>query len=443
MPRPFLRALGLIKGAAARVNRELGLLDPARAAVIEAAALAVAEGRHDDQFRVDVFQTGSGTSTHMNANEVIATLAARRLGRPVDPHDHVNLGQSSNDVIPSAIHVSAALEIHERLLPALDHLADVIEARARGLDRVVKTGRTHLMDAMPLRLGQELGGWAAQVRSAADRVRGSLPRLEALALGGTAVGTGVNTHPAFGRRAAARLARVTGVPFTCGRNHFQDLSSQDAAVEMSGQLRTGAVALLKIANDLRWMNSGPLTGLGEIRLPALQEGSSIMPGKVNPVIPEAVAMACVQVLGHDVAIAVAGGSGSFQLNTMLPLVAYDLLSSIGLIARAARALADKAIAGFETDAGRMADALGRNPILVTALNPIIGYERGAAIVARAREEERPILEVAHEMTGLETALLARLLDPGALTRPGMGRPAPRKGRARAPVRRGRRSARRR
>jgi fumarate hydratase class II len=436
MPRPFLRALGLIKGAAARVNRELGLLDAARAAAIEAAARAVESGRHDDQFPVDVFQTGSGTSTHMNANEVIATLAARRLGRPVDPHDHVNLGQSSNDVIPSAIHVAASLEIRERLLPALDHLATVIERRARELHGVVKTGRTHLMDAMPLRLGQELGGWAAQVRSAAARVRGSLPRLEALAIGGTAVGTGVNTHTAFGRRVAARLSRITGVPFKCGSNHFQDLSAQDAAVEMSGQLRAGAVALIKIANDLRWMNSGPLTGLAEIRLPALQEGSSIMPGKVNPVIPEAAAMACAQILGHDVTIAVAGQSGSFQLNTMLPVIACDLLASIGLLAGAARALADKAIAGFEVNTERMAEALGRNPILVTALNPIVGYDRSAAIAERAREEERPILEVAHEMTGLDAATLARLLDPEALTRPGVRGLARRRGR-RAPAGRGR------
>jgi fumarate hydratase class II len=431
MPRPFLRALGLIKGAAARVNRDLGLLDAARAAAIQAAARAVESGKHDDQFPVDVFQTGSGTSTNMNANEVIGTLAARRLRRPVHPNDHVNLGQSSNDVIPSAIHVSASLEIHDTLLPALDHLATVIDRRARELRGVVKTGRTHLMDAMPLRLGQELGGWAAQVRSAATRIRGSLPRLHALALGGTAVGTGVNTHPAFGRRMAARLARMTGIRFTTGANHFQDLSSQDAAVEMSGQLRAGAVALMKIANDLRWMSSGPLTGLAEIRLPALQPGSSIMPGKVNPVIPEAVAMACAQILGHDVTIAVAGQSGSFQLNTMLPLIACDLLSSIRLLTGSARALADKAIAGFEVDRERMAGALRRNPILVTALTPIVGYEMSAAIAARARAESRLILEVAREMTDLDETTLARLLDPEALTRSGVRRAAATRPRRRA------------
>jgi fumarate hydratase, class II len=419
MPRPFLRALGLIKGVAARVNHDLGLLDAARASAIEAAAREVESGAHDAQFPIDVFQTGSGTSTNMNANEVIARRAGARLGRPVHPNDHVNLGQSSNDVIPAAIHVSASLEIHEALLPALDRLATGIERRARELHGVVKTGRTHLMDAMPLRMGQELGGWAAQVRAAAARIRGSLPRLRALALGGSAVGTGVNAHPQFGKRMAARLARATGVPFVAGANHFQDLSSQDTAVEMSGQLRTAAVALMKIANDLRWMNSGPLAGLAEIRLPALQPGSSIMPGKVNPVIPEAAAMACAQVLGHDVTIAVAGQSGSFQLNVMLPVIAYDLLSSIHLVAASARVLADKAIAGFEVDSDRIASALRRNPILVTALNAVIGYEKGAAIAKRAYAEGRPILEVAREATGLDTRTLARLLDPEGLTRAGV------------------------
>ncbi len=421
MPRPFLRALGLIKEAAARVNRDLRLLDAARSSAIAAAAAEVASGRHDGQFPVDVFQTGSGTSTNMNANEVIARRASTMLGRAVHPNDHVNLGQSSNDVIPAAIHVAACLEIREALLPALDHLARVIERRARELRGVVKTGRTHLMDAMPLRMGQELGGWAAQVRSAAARIESSLPRLQALALGGSAVGTGVNAHREFGRRMAARLSRATGIRFVAGANHFQDLSSQETAVEMSGQLRAAAVALMKIANDLRWMNSGPLAGLAEIRLPALQPGSSIMPGKVNPVIPEAVAMAGAQVLGHDVTIAVAAQSGSFQLNVMLPLIAFDLLSSINLMTAASRALADQAIAGFEVNHGQIALALGRNPILVTALNSVIGYERGAAIAKRAYAEGRPILDVAREMTGLGEKALARLLDPESLTRAGIPR----------------------
>jgi fumarate hydratase, class II len=427
MPRPFLRALGLIKEAAARVNRDLGLLDRARAAAIARAAGEVRDGKHDAQFPIDVFQTGSGTSTNMNANEVIARLASRRVEREVHPNDHVNLGQSSNDVIPAAIHVAACLTIHEDLLPALDHLAAVIERRARGLGVVVKTGRTHLMDAMPLTLGQELGGWAAQVRAARARVGDSLPRLRALAIGGSAVGTGVNSHPRFGRLVASWLARETGVPFTCGDDHFRDLSSQDAAVEMSGQLRAGAVTLMKIANDLRWMNSGPLAGLGEIRLPALQPGSSIMPGKVNPVIPEAVAMACAQIIGQDVTIALAGQSGSFQLNVMLPVIAYDLLASIRLLAASARALADRAVAGFEVDRERLSAALGRNPILVTALNPVVGYDRAAAIAHRAAAEGRSILEVARETTGLDTKALERLLDPGRLTRPGFEGDAGRRG----------------
>ena len=427
MPRPFLRALGLIKRAAALVHRDLGLLDAARANAIARAAREVESGTCDSHFPVDVFQTGSGTSTNMNANEVIAALASARLGRPVHPNDHVNLGQSSNDVIPAAIHVSATLEIREALLPALDHLATTIERRALRLDGVVKTGRTHLMDAMPLRLGQELGGWAAQVRSSSARIRGTLPRLQALALGGSAVGTGINAHPRFGRQVAGRLSRMTGVPFVSGANHFQDLSCMDTAVEMSGQIRTAAVALMKIANDLRWMNSGPLSGLAEIRLPALQPGSSIMPGKVNPVIPEAVAMACAQVIGHDVTITLAGQSGSFQLNVMLPVIAHDLLLSIRLVAASSRALADQAIAGFVVNREGMARSLRHNPILVTALNPVIGYDRSAAIAGRAGAEGRPILDVAHEMTGIELRTLKRLLDPVSLTRAGIRRaPAPRR-----------------
>ncbi|HYV85814.1 MAG TPA: class II fumarate hydratase [Patescibacteria group bacterium] len=424
MPRSFLRALGLIKAAAARVNRGLGTLDSARARAIETAAREVADGGLDAHFPVDVFQTGSGTSTNMNANEVIARRAAGRLRRRVHPNDHVNLGQSSNDVIPSALHVAAALEIRSALLPALDHLAAVIDRRARALDGIVKTGRTHLMDAMPVRLGQEMSGWGGQVRDAAARLRGSLPRLQALALGGTAVGTGVNTHPRFARRVVAQLRRETGVPFTLAGNRFAAMGSQDAAVETSGQLRAAAVALTKIANDLRLMNSGPAAGLAEIRLPALQPGSSIMPGKVNPVVPEAVAMACAQVLGHDLTIAIAGQSGSFELNVMLPVVAYDLLGSIAILAASARLLADKAIAGFEVNRDRIAAALDRNAVLATALTPLVGYDRGAAIVHRAVEEDRPILDVAREMTGLDARTLARLLDPARLTGPArLTRPA--------------------
>jgi fumarate hydratase class II len=418
MPRPFLRALGLIKGAAAGVNRDLGLLDAARASAIEAAAREVEEGTHDAHFPVDVFQTGSGTSTNMNANEVIARLAGSRLGTPVHPNDDVNLGQSSNDVIPTAIHVAACLEIRERLDPALAHLAAAIEARAAELRGVVKTGRTHLMDALPVRLDQEIGAWAEQVRDARARIAASLPRLERLLIGGTAVGTGVNTHPEFGARVAARLAAGTGVSFTTGPGGgFRNLGSQDAAVEMSGQLRTAAVGLIKIANDLRLMNSGPLAGLAEIRLPATQPGSSIMPGKINPVIPESVAMACAQVIGHDTAITIAGQSGTFQLNTMLPLIAFDLLESIALLANAARNLADRAVAGFTVNREVLERVLGRNPILVTALNRFVGYDKAAEIAKKAYAEGRPILDVAKEMTGLDEEELARLLDPSRLTGP--------------------------
>jgi fumarate hydratase class II len=415
LPRAMIRALGLVKGACAAVNGELGLLDPARASAIEAAAAEVASGRHDEHFPVDVFQTGSGTSSNMNANEVIARLAAAHAGVEVHPNDHVNLGQSSNDVFPAATRVSACLRIDEALLPALDHLAATIERRAAELDGLVTTGRTHLMDAMPIRLGQELGGWAAQVRLGLDRVRGSLGRLAALPLGGTAVGTGVNAAPGFGPRVVARLARDTGFGFTPAENLFEGLSSLDAAVEMSGQLRVVAVSLMKIANDLRWMNSGPRAGLGEIRLPALQPGSSIMPGKVNPVIPEAVAMACAQVMGLDVAIGIAGQSGNFQLNAMQPLAAYDLHQGIELLTGAARALADKAIAGFAVDRERISAALERNPILATALAPVIGYDAAALVAKRADQEGRSIREVAREMTGLSDEELARRLDPVALT----------------------------
>ena len=419
MPGRFIRSLGLIKWAAARVNHELELLPAEIAAAIEAAALEVAAGKHDAHFPIDVFQTGSGTSSNMNANEVIARLASQRLGAPVHPNDHVNMGQSSNDVVPSAIHVSAALGLTEQLLPALNHLAGVIEAKAERLAAVVKTGRTHLMDAMPVRFDQELGGWAMQIRNDYQRVAGVMARLSALAQGGTAVGTGINAHPEFGVRVAAALAEKTGIAFRPADSFFEALSSQDTAVELSGQIKTTAVSLMKIANDLRWMNSGPLAGLAEIALPALQPGSSIMPGKVNPVIPEAVAMVAAHVIGNDAAITVAGQSGNFQLNVMLPVVALNLIQSIELTANASRVLADSAIEGFTVNTERLEAALERNPILVTALNPVIGYEKGAAIAKRAYAEGRAIREVAAESTDLEPARLASLLDPTDLTKGGI------------------------
>jgi fumarate hydratase, class II len=419
MPRAFIRALGLIKAAAATVNQDLGMLDAARAKAIETAALAVAEGKHDREFPIDVFQTGSGTSSNMNANEVIAHLASAKGEDKVHPNDHVNMGQSSNDSIPTAIHVSAALEVKEKLLPALEHLAGVIEARSRETSQVIKTGRTHLMDAMPVSLGQELSGWAAQIRHGIARIQAVSPRLHALAQGGTAVGTGINAHPEFGMRVAAELGRRTGLPFKTSGNYFESLSSQDTAVELSGQLKTVAVSLTKIANDLRWMNSGPLAGLSEIALPALQPGSSIMPGKVNPVIPEATVMAAAQVIGNDAAITLGGQAGNFQLNVMLPMIAYNLLQSIQLLANVARLLADSTIQGFSVNQAQLQQALDKNPILVTALNLVIGYEKGAAIAKQAYKQRRPILDVAREMTELSEARLKELLDPAELTKGGI------------------------
>ena len=422
MPRGFIRALGLVKWAAAGANIELGELDRVRGFAIQKAALEVAEGRHDAHFPVDVFQSGSGTSSNMNANEVIARLATQYAGgTPVHPNDHVNRCQSSNDVVPTCIHVSAALAIAEQLLPALKELSETIGRKAGDVGDVVKTGRTHLMDAMPLTLGQELGAWRAQVEDGVARLQACRPRLHVLALGGTAVGSGINAPAGFAAQAAALLSRQTGLDLHPSRNFFASIAAQDTAVELSGQLRTIAVTLMKIANDLRWMNSGPLAGLGEIALPALQPGSSIMPGKVNPVIPEAVAMVAAQVMGNDATVAVAGQSGAFQLNVMLPVIAHNLLQSLQLLAGAARALARSAIAGFAVNARQVAAALDRNPMLVTALAPVIGYDQAAAIAKRALAEGRPIREVAAQMTDLDPQRLARLLDPAALTRGGGAR----------------------
>jgi fumarate hydratase class II len=418
LPREFIRALGLIKWAAATANAELNALDAKRAAAIQKAALEVAEGKHDRHFPVDVFQTGSGTSSNMNANEVIAHLASGFGGIAIHPNDHVNMSQSSNDVIPTAIHVSALLAIEQRLLPALAHLNAAIARRIEDSGDIVKTGRTHLMDAMPVTFGQELSGWHAQIDNAAARIMATRPRLQAIALGGTAVGTGINAHPEFGARAAHYLSAQSGLELRPTSNYFAALSSQDSSVELSGQLRALAVALMKIANDLRWMNSGPLAGLGEIALPALQPGSSIMPGKVNPVIPEAVAMVAAQVMGNDATVAIAGQSGNFQLNVMLPVIAYNVLQSIELLANAGRVLADAAIAGFVVHRARIDAALERNPILITALNPVIGYEQGAKIAKQAYAEGRPIREVAAEHTTLPREELDKLLDPRALTKGG-------------------------
>lgn len=418
MPRGFIRALGLIKWAAATANLELGGLDAKHAAGIQKASLEVVEGRHDAQFPVDVFQTGSGTSSNMNANEVIAHLASKFAGIAVHPNDHVNMSQSSNDVIPTAIHVSALLAVEQHLLPALAYLSAVISRRIGEIGDVVKTGRTHLMDAMPVTFGQEMSGWRTQIEHGSARVMESRARLQMIALGGTAVGTGVNAHPRFALRASRYLSVKSGLELKPSTNYFEAMSSQDAAVELSGQLRTLAVSMMKIANDLRWMNSGPLAGLGEISLPALQPGSSIMPGKVNPVIPEAVTMVAAQVMGNDATIAIAGQSGNFQLNVMLPVIAYNLLQSIELLSNAARSLADSAIGGFTVNEQRIGEALNRNPILVTALNPVIGYEAGAKIAKEAYATGRPVKEVAAEHTQLSDEELSKYLDPRELTKAG-------------------------
>lgn len=418
MPPSFIRALLLIKQAAARANLQLGLLNSRQADAISMAVDQQIRQLDLSQYPVSLYQTGSGTSSNMNANEVLATLASQSSGEKIHPNDHVNLGQSSNDTIPTAIHVSASLAMVQELLPALTQLQHAITRLSAEQGDILKTGRTHLMDAMPLRFSQVFGGWLAQLAHAESHLRQQLAGLQQLAQGGTAVGTGVNAHPQFAALVCAELSQSTGVPFTPSENFFFSLSSQDVAVACSGALKALAVALLKIANDLRWMNSGPLAGLAEIELPALQPGSSIMPGKVNPVIPEAVAMACAQVIGHDTAITIAGQSGNFELNVMLPLVAHNLLDSISLLAGSCSSLATQAITGLKIRQDTTAAALARNPILVTALNPIIGYEQAAKIAKMAYSQHRPVLEVALEQTNLSEAELRVLLDPARLADPG-------------------------
>ena len=419
MPREFIRAVGLVKSACAGANAGLGHMKKNAAKAIRSAAERVAKGDVDAHFPIDVFQTGSGTSTNMNSNEVISRMASEASGLKIHPNDHVNMGQSSNDVIPTAIQVSGCLATHEKLLPALRHLKKTIDKRSTELRKVVKTGRTHLMDAMPITFGQELSGWSAQIGTSIERIEDALKRLRRLPQGGSAVGTGINADVRFGPGVAKELTKLTGFRFESGANFFENMSAQDSAIELSGQLRVAACALMKIANDLRWMNSGPLAGLGEIELPALQPGSSIMPGKVNPVVAEATCMVCAQVIGNDVTITVAGQSGNFQLNVMLPVIAFNLLQSIEILANVSVALADTSIAGFKVRKDRIEQALTRNPILVTALNSVIGYDKGAATAKQAYKEGRPILDVAKETTGMTEAQLKPYLDPMALTRGGI------------------------
>jgi fumarate hydratase class II len=419
LPPRFIQAVVHIKKAAALTNRELGLLDDDIAWAICAAADSILAGQYVDQFPIDVFQTGSGTSTNMNVNEVIAHIASELAGQKVHANDHVNMSQSSNDTIPSAIHVSTALALKQQLFPALEELHTSMLGKAEALADIVKTGRTHLMDAMPVTFGQEIGGWASQIESNYVRLQTALPQLLYLAQGGTAVGTGINAHTEFAEKFASHLSEASGLLFTPAENFFAHMSAQDTAVALSGHLKTLAVSLMKIANDLRWMNSGPLAGLAEISLKPLQPGSSIMPGKVNPVIPEAVCMVCAQVMGNDVSIGIAGQSGNFQLNVMLPLIAHNLLQSIELLSNAGNELADKTISTFTVNHPGVQKSLAQNPILVTALNPIIGYEKAAAIAKKAYKEGRAIIDVAAEETDLGHDELAQLLHPEKLTRGGL------------------------
>ncbi|MFE9397422.1 class II fumarate hydratase [Streptomyces flavidovirens] len=396
LERAHIEALARIKAAAALVNAELGVLDKDIAQAVREAAEEVAEGRWDEHFPVDVFQTGSGTSSNMNMNEVVATLATERLGSPVHPNDHVNASQSSNDVFPSSIHIAATAAVTADLIPALDHLAAALERKAAEFADVVKSGRTHLMDATPVTLGQEFGGYAAAVRYGVERLRASLPRLAELPLGGTAVGTGINTPPGFSAAVIAEVARSTGLPLTEARDHFEAQGARDGLVETSGQLRTIAVSLTKICNDLRWMASGPRTGLAEISLPDLQPGSSIMPGKVNPVIPEAVLMVAAQVMGNDATVAAAGAAGNFELNVMLPVMGKNLLESVRLLANASRLLADRTVDGITANVERAREYAESSPSVVTPLNKYIGYEEAAKVVKKSLAERRTIREVVLE-----------------------------------------------
>ncbi|WP_329540589.1 class II fumarate hydratase [Streptomyces sp. NBC_01220] len=422
LERAHIAALARVKAAAAKVNAELKVLDPEIAEAIQEAAAEVAEGRWDAHFPIDVFQTGSGTSSNMNTNEVLATLATERLGRAVHPNDHVNASQSSNDVFPSSIHIAATGSVTGELIPALDHLAVALERKSAEFADVVKSGRTHLMDATPVTLGQEFGGYAAQIRYGIERLRASLPRLAELPLGGTAVGTGINTPPGFSAAVIAEVARVTGLPLTEARNHFEAQGARDGLVETSGQLRTIAVSLTKISNDLRWMASGPRTGLAEISLPDLQPGSSIMPGKVNPVIPEAVLMVAAQVTGNDTTVAVAGAAGNFELNVMLPVIAKNLLESVRLLTHVSRLLADRTVDGITANVERAREYAESSPSVVTPLNKYIGYEEAAKVAKKSLAERRTIREVVLdsgyvERGDLTVEQLDEALDVLRMTRP--------------------------
>ena len=417
--RSFIEALGIIKFSAASANQKLKLLEPRKANAIKLSSKEVISGKYDSQFPLDIFQTGSGTSTNMNANEVIANLATKKARIKINPNDHVNMSQSSNDVIPTAICISALLDTQRLLMPALELLIKTIDKKGASLKGKVKTGRTHLMDAMPIDFSQELSGWSSQLNavkkpiSAASKVMAELPQ------GGTAIGTGINAHKDFGKTFASEVKKLSKLDVQTSSNYFKSLSSQDAAAQLSSSIKNLSLVLTKISNDLRWMNSGPLTGLGEIELEALQPGSSIMPGKVNPVIPEAVAMACADVVGNDVTVSIATQSGNFQLNVMLPVIAYNLLKSISLLSNSMPLLANKAIKSFKVNEKNISQSLSMNPILVTALNREIGYDKAAKIAKKAYKEKRSIIDVAHEQTGLSPSKLKILLDPAKLIKGGI------------------------
>ena len=419
--KSFVSSLGLIKDAAARANLRLKLISTKKSKAISRAAKEVWKEKHHKEFPIDVFQTGSGTSSNMNANEVIANLASRYSKLDINPNDDVNMSQSSNDVIPTAIKLSAIMDLDGKLFPALDELIDSIEKKAKSLEGVIKTGRTHLMDAMPIDFSEELGAWASQLSASKEMLRTIEKRFFELPQGGTAVGSGINAHKNFSKYFAQELSKLCNSKkrFSPSKNFYHELSAQDCSVQLSGELKNLAIVLMKISNDLRWMNSGPLAGLSEIELKALQPGSSIMPGKVNPVIPEAVAMASADVIGNDVSITVAAQSGSFQLNVMLPVIAYNLLKSINLIAGSMKALSKNAIKTFKVNEKNLESSLSKNPILVTALNPIIGYEKAAEIAKKAYKENRPIIEVAAQETDLSKAKLLKLLDPKKLAKGGI------------------------
>ena len=417
--RSFIEALGLIKFSAASANQKLKLLEPRKANSIKLASKEVISGKYDAQFPLDIFQTGSGTSTNMNANEVIANLSSKKARIKINPNDHVNMSQSSNDVIPTAICISALLDTNRLLMPALDNLIKTVDKKSLSLKGKVKTGRTHLMDAMPIDFSQELSGWNAQLLSVRKSILEALKELSQLPQGGTAIGTGINAHKDFGKVFASEIKKISKLDVKTSTNYYKSISSQDAAAQLSSSVKNLSLVLMKISNDLRWMNSGPLTGLGEIELEALQPGSSIMPGKVNPVVPEAVAMACADVIGNDVSLSIGAQSGNFQLNVMLPVIAYNLLKSINLMANSMSLLADKAIKTFKVNDQNIAESLGKNPILVTALNREIGYEKAAQIAKKAYKENRAIIEVAHEETGLSVKQLKILLNPAKLTKGGL------------------------